>query len=331
MARSLLDDDRYKLQFAGHETFPLRYGWLKKSYDQIVRVSTMQGGDTRSVFTDDAAIAYFGVGKNMVTSMRHWALSSGILEAQEADEGGRSSRIAPTGLGDLLLGPSGDPYLEHPASLWLVHWNLVATPERTTTWYWAFNDLHEPSFDRELLRQRLMRRCEDLKKRGRLARITEVTIRRDVECFIRTYASRPTVERGIQEDNLECPLTELSLIQPLGVGGAFQFRRGPKPTLPDEVFLFALIAFWMRLHEGRRSLSVEAITHEPGSPGRAFLLDEDSVADRLARLSELTGGDVRWDESTGLRQVYARDPSAVDAPALLRSLYGLALPAARAA
>ena len=33
--RSLLDRDDIKLQVAGHETFPCRYGWLKKSYDAV--------------------------------------------------------------------------------------------------------------------------------------------------------------------------------------------------------------------------------------------------------------------------------------------------------
>ena len=31
--RSPLFDDNYRHQFSGHETFPLRYGWLKKAFD----------------------------------------------------------------------------------------------------------------------------------------------------------------------------------------------------------------------------------------------------------------------------------------------------------
>ena len=72
MTRSLLDDEKYKLQFAGHETFPLRYGWLNKAYDQVARVVSSGTGDSNSIFTDERAISLFGVGKNMVVSMRHW-------------------------------------------------------------------------------------------------------------------------------------------------------------------------------------------------------------------------------------------------------------------
>ena len=66
---------------------------------------------------------------------------------------------------------------------------------------------------------------------------------------------------------------------------------------------------------------MEAITHEPGGPGRVFLLDEESVADRLASAADLTGGAIRWDESTGMRQVYAHDLDAIVPLDLLRGMY----------
>lgn len=326
MARSLLDIERFKLQFAGHETFPLRYGWLKKAYDEVSRNIKFGNGDARSVFTDEAAIAVFGVGKNMVTSMRHWSLAAGVLTLEEED-GQRQGRHVPTALGDALLGEGGDPYLEHPASLWLIHWHLASVPGRSTTWYWAFNELNEPAVDRDLLTLRLLRRISALREAGRMkeSRITETTVRRDVECFVRTYLAKSPSGRGAHEDNLESPLCELGLLQPLGVGSAFGFRRGPKPTLPDEVFLFGLHSFWTQLYPTRREFSVEAVTHEPGSPGRVFMLDEESVADRLAALADMTKGAIRWDESSGMRQVYAHDTLSVKPLDMVARLLGNAL------
>lgn len=320
MVRSLLDDEHYKLQFAGHETFPLRYGWLNKAYERVTHVSETEGGDTNSIFTDEGAISLFGVGKNMVLSMRHWALAAGVLQIAETGDG---ARLLPTPFGKLLLAET-DPYLEHPASLWLIHWHLAARPGRATTWYWAFNELNEPNIDRELLSDRLSRRIAALRESGRMkeSRIADTTIRRDIECFVRTYLTRPISGRTVQEDNLESPLSELTLLQPVGVGNAFRFRRGPKPTLPDEVFLFGLHAFWsQQLYKTRREFSVEAITHEPGSPGRVFLLDEESVAERLVSAAELTGGAIRWDESTGMRQIYAHDLESIVPFDHLRTMY----------
>jgi len=78
--------------------------------------------------------------------------------------------------------------------------------------------------------------------------------------------------------------------------------RGAKSSLGDGVFAYALLDFWSR-HTTAATLSLEAITHEPGSPGRVFLLDENDVADRLAELAEVTGGNFRWSETAGLKQV----------------------------
>lgn len=321
MARFLLDDMRFKLQFAGHETFPLRYGWLKKSFDQVKRMMESGNGDTKAVFTDDAAIALFGVGKNMVVSMRHWSLATGILTFED-DDGSRQGHLVISPLGHALLDDCADPYLEHHASLWMIHWHLASIPGRATTWYWAFNEFNEPVMDRDFLTERLLRRIKALRESGRMkeSRITEITVKRDVECFVRTYLAKSLSARGSHEDNLESPLCELSLMQSIDIGSAFSFRRGPKPTLPDEVFLFGLHAFWDRIYPTRRELTVETVTHEPGSPGRVFMLDEESVADRLAALADLTSGAIHWDESAGMRQVYAHDLSSINPLAMVSKL-----------
>jgi hypothetical protein len=307
MINSLLNEPRFKLQFAGHETFPLRYGWLKKSYDAVCLARSKGNTGTKSIFSDDSAIAYFGVGKNMVTSMRYWAHAANILSQADDDKEGTAGLIEPTDLGRLLFEEGGDPFLDDPASLWLIHWHLASTPNRTTTWYWAFNELYEPTFTRELLLHRLQRRLGELREVGRLkeSRLTEMTLKRDIECFVRTYATRQENSKAGQEDSLESPLSELRLLQSVGGVPSFQFRRGPKLSLPDEVFLYGLVRFWADIYPTRREFSVEALTHEPGSPGRVFLLDEESVVDRLIRLAELTDGTLHWDESTGMRQVYA--------------------------
>ena len=35
MLRGPLYRDNYHPQLSGHETFPIRYGWLKKAYDAV--------------------------------------------------------------------------------------------------------------------------------------------------------------------------------------------------------------------------------------------------------------------------------------------------------
>ena len=80
MLRGRLYENDYKPKLSGHETFPLRYGWLKKALDAVSDTGDSQPG--RSVFLCDDAIARFGVGKNMVASMRHWAVAVGVIEEE---------------------------------------------------------------------------------------------------------------------------------------------------------------------------------------------------------------------------------------------------------
>jgi hypothetical protein len=290
MARGPLFQDDYRPQLSGHETFPLRYGWLKKAYDAI---APTEGDENKSVFLGEDAIARFGVGKNMVASMRHWGSAAGILS-----ESLGSPVIGTTEMGAKLFGAAGlDPYMEHPATLWLVHWHLAARPDKTT-WFWAFNHYPAITFDRDHLVKGLTR----LAAERAWTRVATTTIKNDVACFIRTYVpQQPSAQTG-NDDALESPLTELGLIKAIGKRDGFRFVRGPKSTLGDGVFAYALLDFWSRLSK-TATLSFEAIAHEPGGPGRVFLLDENDVADRLASLDEVTDGKLRWSETAGLKQV----------------------------
>ena len=49
-------------------------------------------------------------------------------------------------------------------------------------------------------------------------------------------------------------------------------------------------------------MGLEQVAHAPGSPGRVFLLDEVSVAERLSNLGA-AGGAFRWVETAGLQQL----------------------------
>lgn len=292
MARGPLFQKEYSPQFSGHETFPLRYGWLKKVFDRVAETEEDLGN--RAACWGDDAIARFGVGKNMVASMRHWAKAARIIE-----EPGGTNAVRMTELGRLLFGPNGlDLWMEHPATLWLIHWQLTARPEKTT-WFWAFSHYPAITFERDKLEKLLERFVRD---RGWPSVATK-TLKNDIACFIRTYVARQPSGKTGHDDALESPLTELGLIKAVGKKDGFRFVRGPKSTLGDGVFVYALIDFWSNLYSNAATLSFEAIAHAPGGPGRVFQFDENDVADRLAVLDEVTGGALRWSETAGLKQV----------------------------
>lgn len=82
-------------------------------------------------FNQPSAIVSLGVGKNMVQSIRHWGVATGVLE-----EMGRGE-VAVAVVGQRLLS-EWDVYLEDAGSLWLLHWLLINRPDKAAAWHFAF-------------------------------------------------------------------------------------------------------------------------------------------------------------------------------------------------
>jgi hypothetical protein len=153
-------------------------------------------------------------------------------------------------------------------------------------------------------------------------RISLATLKRDVECCIRSYV--PKLGGESPEEMSEPLLGELGLIQQ-NAKGSFEFRRGAKRSLPNGVFAFALLDYWQRLEHAGSVMAFDRVAHDYGSPGRVFKLDESAVADRLIALEELTQGQIRWTEQAGIRQVtrtgIALDDTKLTMDRVLRAAY----------
>ncbi len=301
--------DHKRSVFGGHEKFVFRQGWLKKGVDLVAQ--------DPAIFTRDDALVSLGVGKNMVRSIRHWCLATGILEIAPA---GPRTALQPTHLGNLLFGnEQGDPYLEDIGTLWLLHWQLVSGPY-SFVWWLVFNMF----LDREFSRQRL---TEFVSRQLALegVRTTPQMVDREVDVCLRTYVTVKTRGTGLFDDSLDCPLVDLGLIRPTREDRLFTFTIGPKPLLPVHIFGYALIYFLSDIARHRRTVAVDECIYHPGSPGQAFKLDENSVVAYLEDLEELTSGSIRLQETAGLRQLYLHSFHLSDAPqhalALLRSYY----------
>lgn len=293
-----------QLSFSGHETFPFRYPWLKKGFD-----AALNDGD---IFLRDHAITTLGVGKNMVRSIRHWCLAAGVLG--ETRKGGTALR--PTDLGTLLLADDGlDPYLEDPATLWLLHWQITSSRGRAATWFWTFSHFHEPEFTREALTSALFKWTQTHPGK----QVAESSLKRDVEVFLRTYVPSRQSRGTIAEDTLDCPLVELGLITQASDAHTYRFRRGTQHGLPDGILLYAVLRFWEVFSPTAETLALHDLGRQPGSPGRLFKIDESSLVERLESVERLTEGSLSYGETAGLRQLYRR--KRLDAHEVLADAY----------
>lgn len=277
--------------FSGHESFPFRNTWLTKGVANCAKSST--------IFNEDEAMVTLGVGKNMVRSIRHWCLATRVLEEDPETPNNRGRHLRPSILGRrLFLGDDAwDRYLEDTGTLWLLHWNLVTNPERATTWYYAFNALHQPEFTKRHLENALGTLARGIPN----LRFSDETLRRDTDVFLRTYVGTGN-GRQASEESIDCPLAELNLLYEQAPYGIYSFVRGPKDTLPDAVFVYALWDYIRRLPK-RSAIAFDDLAYGPLSPGRAFKLDEPSLAERLDRLADLTAEAWQFNETAGYKQV----------------------------
>lgn len=294
------------LSFSGHETFPFRHGWLKKGVDAVAKDPTF--------FSEERAMIDLGVGKNMVGSIRHWCLAARLIK--EVGGSTHRSNFVMTEIGERVFSNGGyDPYLEDPGTLWLIHWLIASNVNVATTWWWMFSNWNGVEFTKDRIGYEIQ---SWLEKHGYKV-VSDNSLKRDIDCFARTYIHSRHTKSGVIEDTLDCPLVDLRLITELADGKTYQFQRGPQVSLPNEILAFALVEFWRAAASHAKSIAFEKIAYDPGSPGRVFKLDEDSLAGRLEQIGRVTRGAFTYDETAGLKQVYKHKE--VEPIALLKSYY----------
>lgn len=275
----------------GHETFPFRYGWLKKGIDTLCHDPFL--------FSQEDALVRLGVGKNMVRSIRFWCLATRLIQEQTLAASNRKAYI-PTSLGKRLLSDDGwDPYLEDTASLWLLHWLLATNQKHAFTWFTVFNTFNGAEFTRAHQARFLQHFCQ---RKG--WQVSFASIERDVDCFVRTYTPSRQTKHHLTEDAINCPLVELNLIHTLPDRETYFITREARPGLPTPVFGYALLEFLSEYTGTRRTIALEDALNQQGSPGQVFKLDEVHFLNALEDLQEITNGALAIDETAGLRQLY---------------------------
>jgi len=308
--------------FARHETFHLRYGWLKKCHDAVAR-------DER-IFQREDALVRLGVGKNMVRAIRFWGLATKVIRQRVAPGAGRrgGQEVEVTGLGSAVFDDARgyDPYLERPETLWLLHWNLYSPPSAIPAWWVLMNDFGAVRFGADELARHVLGRVGEVPG---WAVPGEGSVKKDTDAFVHTYASRRGGVGDI-EDYMDCPFRALRLLRAGAAAGAgLQFAIGPKPGMTPGIIEHICLDWVARRGTGARTASVGSLASEPGGPGRALKLDEASLASLLAEAAGERGSAVSVQEVNGVAHLsFPADARGAAAAALGRAYGGRAVAAA---
>ncbi|OUL32350.1 DUF4007 family protein [Nostoc sp. 106C] len=274
--------------FARHETFHPRYGWIKKGFDAA--------RDDSGIFLREEAPVRLGVGKNMASAIRYWCHAFKVLE-----------KDAPSEFGVQLLGENGwDPFLEDPATLWLLHWNLLKPSCNAAAWYFAFNLFRQNEFTQEELFNGL---CD---YRDSIApRIAESSLKKDITCILRMYVEQGSTKTGVSEDSLDCPFTGLGIIYRAGDSRHYIFRVGEKGNLPAEMIVAACLEYASLVGREQRTISVARLIYDIGSPGMVFKLAENAVYNAIEQVTRSCNS-IMLSDAAGLIQFsYIEEPSAL--------------------
>ncbi|MBD2069795.1 DUF4007 family protein [Leptolyngbya sp. FACHB-671] len=276
--------------FARHETFHPRFGWIKKGFDRTV--------EDPGIFLREDAPVRLGVGKNMVRAIRYWCTAFKVLDEQEG--------LSPTELGSRLLADGGwDPFLEDPASLWLLHWSLLTPPCYATAWDFTFNAFRQIEFSSEDL---FLALCDYLD--GQSIRVADSSLRKDITCILRMYVEQEG-KAGFNEDLVDCPFTELRLLYTSGDSKQYEFQIGSKDNLPAEIIVYACLDFASRVSKHQRTIALSRLAFDPNSPGLVFKLSESAIAEAIERVVRHSNS-LFLSDTAGLIQLsYTEDPTAL--------------------
>ncbi len=302
-------------QISGHETFVCRYAWLPKAIIEIEENPTL--------FKDDAgAMIRLGVGKNMVRSIRFWAEASQVIE--QSSEG-----HVVTEFGQRLLGHDGhDLYLEHPQTLWLLHWKIT-TNNTKPIYYWQqmVNYWHRSEFSLSEAMQFLERALP-----SKIKSSSRRTLYDGLRVFVNSYVPTRGRKGAIAEDNLDSPLAELGLIRTIGERitnetstrePIYAFNKEDKASISPELFTLCLVDFWRNRHPEEKTLAFRFASSVEHGPGQVFKLPELAVRTRLEELGNITGNALQYMESSSMPQVVLnREPNIMD---LLDNIYSVLL------
>ena len=157
---------------------------------------------------------------------------------------------------------------------------MLASDPMLTTWYYIFN--YHPSII--INKDNIINELISIGKFSKWKGLSPNTIKRDLDCFTRTYTF--SSKKGeITEDSIECPLAELGLIFPTFSKNEYEIQRGPKLTLSDKIFEFALNDYWSK--QDNQIITFEKLMYDFGSPGKVFQLDEKSLETYLEKVVRL--------------------------------------------
>lgn len=263
-----------KVKLKGHESFSIREGWLTKGIFEISK--------NPKIFSEKNLTDIFGIGTNMVKSLKYWLIVSNLIIED------KKNGYVLSELGELIK--DKDPYIEDIFSLYFIHTYIVQNEERALIWNLFFNKCNLTEFSKDTLQARI----EYILKSNNLEYNVKI-LNDEISALLKTYTNEQ--KNDTPENNFTCPLVELKLIKKLDKDIYIKEKSSINNLDP-------YVVYWLLINQAkeRDSINIEELLKEDNSVSKLLNLDKILLNDYLDILKRM--GLITLNRTAGLNMVY---------------------------
>ncbi len=278
---------KIKMRLQGHEKFALREGWINKALQVLP--------NTQDAFSRKDSADLFGIGNNMVKSLRYWMKAFGLTNST-------ATELSP--IGKLIA--KYDPYLEKPFTLWILHSNIAKNIEEATSWYMYFNFCDADDLEKTEIEQILFR---EVNKYAAGAPFSIKSLESDIDVLLGMY-SREKTQNDPEEKNIS-PFTQLALIKKMD--GRYTKCHPDKRIFSETIVLYELALMSI----SKEGISIEDAVNGINGLARIYNLTSVMANDYFDRLD--AQGFIRVNRTAGLDMIYPAKE--LDAESIIEDYY----------
>jgi hypothetical protein len=266
------------IRLQGHEKFSIRDGWIGKA---LKNIETSDECEYSDVFLRKDAPDIFGIGNNMVKSLRYWMKAIGLSE----EKSGTGVKLTPIG----SMVKRYDPYFEDIFSAWIAHFMIATNFEEATTWYLFFNNFDVVDFRKDIVFDSMQRELL-----GYVDRFSEKSLQNDIDVLLNMYSKDKEIIDP--EDKTLSPFAQLGLIR--FKESEYTKEHPDKRKINEWIVLFYL----MRKYKNGESVSINDLIEGEESISSLFQLTATHINELLDKLD--SRGYIRVNRTAGLDVIY---------------------------
>lgn len=266
---------KIKIRLQGHEKFALRDGWLTKGLSII---------DKRpDAFLGSEGPDLFGIGNNMVKSLRYWMKAFKLIE----ENPGVGAKLSE--LGKIIL--QNDVYLEKTFTLWILHSQIAKNIADATTWYMFFNKCSVIDMEKDEIEKILYR---EISQYVMGQPFSENSLKNDVDVLLNMYSKNKV--NSDPEDKSQSPFANLGLVK--NTENLYSQTSPKRRDIDEWVVLYELA----EMMQDKNEISIERVLNGTCGISHIYQVKPVLANELLDRLDAAEY--IRVDRTAGLDMIY---------------------------